>query len=179
MTATTIERPDGADECREALALLDKLDDVHRGMPATPETIKKAESLLGFELPPSLKHFAATVGSLTVGGREVLGLYADEVATDAAVDIVGASLLERPVGLPDRCIVVGNPGNGTRVIVDVQQGCIVSVWTPRSGDRGYETHPHFGRYLLEVVRDAEGDEEQSRFEERRRAQLDRLNKGGA
>lgn len=179
MTATTIERPDGVDDCREALALLDKLEDVHLGTPATPETIERAESILGFELPPSLKHFAATVGSATVGGREVLGLYADEIATDAAVNIVGASLLERPVGLPDRCVVVCNPGNGTRVIVDVQEDCIVRVWTPRSGERGYETHPHFGRFLLELVGDAEGDEKQERFEERRRAQLDRLNKGGA
>lgn len=178
MTKSVIERADGLDDCREALAMLDKLEDVQLGTPATQETISRAESLLGFGLPPSLKHFASEVGSLSIGGNEVLGLYRDEIATDAAVNIVGASLLERSRGLPDRCVVVGNPGNGTRVIVDLDEGSIVRVWTPRSGERGYETYPHFGAYLLELVSDAAAGDKQARFAERRREQLARLNKGG-
>lgn len=178
MTKNTIERSDGVDDCRAALAMLGKLEDVHLGTPATPDTIARAESLLGFELPPSLKLFASEVGSLSIGGNEVLGLYRDEIAADAAVNIVGASLLERPRGLPDRCVVVGNPGNGTRVIVDVEEGGVVRVWTPRSGDRGYETYPHFGAYLLEVVSDAQAGEKEARFRERRREQLERLNRDG-
>lgn len=178
MTKDMIEPSDGLDDCREALAMLGDLEDVHLGTPATHDTIARAESLLGFELPSSLKHFASQVGSLSVDGNEVLGLYADEIATDAAVNIVGASLVERPRGLPDRCVVVGNPGNGTRIVVDMEEGGVVRVWTPRSGERGYETYPHFGAYLLELVRDAQAGAKQARFEKRRREQLARLNKGG-
>ncbi len=178
MSATDTERPDAIGDCRDALAMLDKIEDVHPGTPATPANVERAESLLGFELPPSLRFFVTEIGSLTVCGREVLGLYADEVAPDVAADIVGATLLERSLGLPDHCIVVANPGNGTRVIVDMDDGGLVRVWTPRSGERGYETYPHFGRYLLEVVSDAEGDEKMARFKERRRAQLERLKNGG-
>lgn len=171
------ERRDALDECREALALLRKLHDVHFGTPATPGNIARAEATLGLELPPSLRLYLADVGSVTAGYTEVLGLYADEFATDYAANIVGASLLERPRGLPVHCIVVSNPGDGTRVIIDVEHGCNVRTWTPRSGELGDETDPHFGRFLLELAGDAEGDEKMARFQERRRAQLARLKEG--
>lgn len=171
------ERRDALDECREALALLRRLDGVHLGTPATSGNIARAEAALGLEFPPSLRLYLAEMGSVTAGHTEVLGLYADEFATDYAANIVGASLLERPWGLPDYCVVVCNPGNGTRVIVDVEHGCNVRTWTPRSGELGDETDPDFGRFLLELACDTEGDEKMARFQERRRAQLARLRDG--
>ncbi len=177
MSTSRLEHPGSLDECRDAIAILDKLEDVTFGTPATPDTIERAEAALGVSLPPSLKYFAADAGTVSIAGKEILGLTGEEFSTTLAVNIVGATLLERARGLPDRSVVIHNPGDGTRYVIDLDAGGIVRVWTPRSGERGDERHPHFGRFLLELASDAEGDEKETRFKERRREQLERLNRG--
>jgi hypothetical protein len=155
-----IESPSALADYREAVQLLRRLADVRWFTPAPEATIQAAEGALALTFPPSLRAFIAEVGFCQIGGREILGLRGDSFATDAAVNVVGATLLARRSGLAAARVVVENPGDGTRLVVDTSRAGRIWVWIPGQAadkDPSWE-FDHFGALLLQAALDQAEEE---------------------
>ncbi len=154
------ETPRALEDYREAIQLLRRLADVHWGTPAPDETIKQAEAALGVAFPASLRAFIAEVGSCQIAHREILGIRGDAFSTEYAANVVGASLLERSWGLSPSRIVVENPGDGTRIVVDVARAGRVWKWVRRDTADHDTTwdFDSFGAMLLQAALDQAEEE---------------------
>lgn len=145
--------------CKEAIEALRTVRDVFLGQPTTEDVVARAEETVGLRFPPSLRHFVLTVGKCEVGTHEILGISGASFATDAAVNLVGATLVERKRGLPAHCIVIENEGSGARLVLDTNRGYMVRRWEPGAGDTlSEQIRADFGAYLLMIVRDQQDEE---------------------
>ena len=130
--------------------------------------IKRAESALGFGLPPSYRRFIARLGAGTAGSESIYGVVDSNFITSSAPNAIWLTLKQRRDSrLPSSMVIISDDGMGGYFVLDTAKASPsgeppVEVWEPGSsqpGDKLEFIAPDFGSWFLDAVAFGLSDEE--------------------
>jgi len=134
--------------------------DADFGPPASAAMIEEAETYLKLRFPRSYREFLAAAGCGSFAGREIYGIVPDGLAATAIPSVTFATSRKRSRGLPQRFVLIEDPGTEEECVLDTQdltpdgEGR-VKVWIPGSDPNHLEViATDFGTYLLKAAEEA-------------------------
>ena len=125
--------------------------------PKDPALVAAAERALGVTFSPSYREFLTTMGCGSVAGFEVYGIINDDFENSSVPDMVWVTRRNRPRGLPENYLIIGDSGDGGHLVLDAAAGRAdgehpVLLWQ-RSGATEV-LGQDFGRFFLAEVQAA-------------------------
>ncbi len=129
--------------------------------------IEEAEAALGVRFPPSYRRSLESLGVGSIRGTEIYGIIDSNFRDSTIPDGIWLTLRERQDSrLPETLVIVCSTGDGDYVAIDTSKGTSESespmvLWNPAAtspSDAHEDVSADFGRFFLQFVREATGDQ---------------------
>lgn len=123
------------------------------------DLIRKAETALGLEFPPTYRQFLKEYGCGDFAGQEFYGIINENFENSSIPNGIWLTLDERKSGLPDNLIVIYATGDGAYYALDAAQRndsgeYAVVAWTPGASKEMGDSEKiaeDFGEFLLAML----------------------------